>query len=1269
MILMKQLASAFVAFVSVAALALSAEPPALLDGNMVGNPSFEYDWHNNGAEGHILAFRGDWSFNASDLKPDYWPLPDNAKWVSDAAHTGTHSLLLSGGAITRTYPFAVSSAGGGGWTGPTVTPMTAAQPTRLARTLRAALWYKSANLGGGNTLALEIQAYGLVGKAVAEAPAPNWTRLEAVLPREEIEKLYAEGKAKDLPGQIALTITVAGAAQVWIDDVSFAEDLAADPNLAVNGSFESFDKKTGYPAEWSQPMKYGWRPPQYYRWTDWYHWFREPRGPIVTTDLSARSGQRCLLMQVYPGDEVLVQGAPVVLNQKENGIVEIGAYVLLDRVKWIDLRAVDQDGKEVPCIHAYLGGQPPQDSVQTYPSNASTWTYVRKLFQGAVPLKSIRPQLCARGFNGNALDDMGTRPNCVQTGLAWWDDVRVIDRGATADELKARGVTPAKPVQEQPDSVMLASFDPGERLFGSNVATAVLTNPTKKAIDAELSLDVADSESALSPEIRGVKTVKATVPPGETRAVSLPYTITKLDGSWDRQGIMALKLKVGRASRSVTLGYNTWPVIVDVDFSKHYATPAENPQSVAFNFGLSADTVKRTKNVVIEIHARRGDALVDTIKVGDLSKAMADTLANLDSFPRVEFDAPGPVAWADKRNLVALKMDFAKLPVHKPDDPVRDHYLLIRGLDAAGKELFSDKSQCFGRIEQITETLPKITETTVREDGAVLINGQPVFILGGGGWPTSRYALKPAEIKRYGFNAARWVDINDTPKFWNEANLYCLETVTGLGMTQAQIQQWQAEGKLDGAITLASVYESGTALADAEALAQHREFGRLAREVGHRVSNFGGGGAHNLYSLENVFDFYSSFGVELEPFGPPRGGYELAPILRKGSVAWFHLPQAYDPEPFEQFRQDQYAMILQGGRGFSIIQGLGDPSLYRGITGEMRHISPAIFSPDKGDERTAVPPGLHWMQRRVGNASTLIVGSYPPVEIGDWTWRTDNVASGQRAHTGVSAFKPYRTPDGLRLHAYRQDKPIVIQPGDVLVQQAWLDPKAPPSSLAWGPRGDGKWDFNGRYGKDFDFAKWKAEHVNYWAAGELLPGTWQITTDANNPWWAEHILTAKAFPASGALPKPGQWTRLELTAEQLGLVGRQIDGFMFLAKDGEVWWDHTALVRGGQDIVLCEDTVGLPREALKAVHVQVPWAPDGTKVKVLFEERDLIVKGGEFVDDFTGTDVYGAVRDAAVGDAEGWFPPGTPLYAQTLGYTTPNAPPEVHVYEIVPGAK
>ena len=93
------------------------------------------------------------------------------------------------------------------------------------------------------------------------------------------------------------------------------------------------------------------------------------------------------------------------------------------------------------------------------------------------------------------------------------------------------------------------------------------------------------------------------------------------------------------------------------------------------------------------------------------------------------------------------------------------------------------------------------------------------------------------------------------------------------------------------------------------------------------------------------------------------------------------------------------------------------------------------------------------------------------------------------------------------------------------------------------------------------------------------------------------------------------------------------------------------------------------RDDLKRVRISTPWAPEGTKVKVLFEERERTIRDGGFSDDFQGVDTYQTTRGGAVGDASGWHPYGTALKAQTIGYVTPSNPTEVHVYEITPGQK
>jgi hypothetical protein len=334
------------------------------------------------------------------------------------------------------------------------------------------------------------------------------------------------------------------------------------------------------------------------------------------------------------------------------------------------------------------------------------------------------------------------------------------------------------------------------------------------------------------------------------------------------------------------------------------------------------------------------------------------------------------------------------------------------------------------------------------------------------------------------------------------------------------------------------------------------------------------------------------------------------------------------------------------------------------------------------------------MQRRRDGTVTLMAASIPPVEIGEWTWREQDAFSGRRAHTGVSAYGVHRTPDGLRVHGWRQWRPMVLEEGDRLVQYVWLDPQSPPATIAWGARGDARWDFNQRLGEPFDHQKWRREWINLWLAGELTPGTGEITRwstylfsepdgyeklKAQDPekaeqkrqriedirdWSAENIMGPDAFTDGGGLPPAGRWVRLEIDAAQVGLVGRQIDGFVFIARGGDAWWDHTALLRDGREIVLCEDAAGFPRDALAEVRFEVSWAEQAAPVRVLFEERELQVEAGGFSDDFRGEDTYGAIGDSTTSRFAYYDAQGRPIYARGTGYNTPNAPAAVHVYEL-----
>src|SRR5262249_8666182 len=74
---------------------------------------------------------------------------------------------------------------------------------------------------------------------------------------------------------------------------------------------------------------------------------------------------------------------------------------------------------------------------------------------------------------------------------------------------------------------------------------------------------------------------------------------------------------------------------------------------------------------------------------------------------------------------------------------------------------------------------------------------------------------------------------------------------------------------------------------------------------------------------------------------------------------------------------------------------------------------------------------------------------------------------------------------------------------------------------------------------------------------------------------------------------------------------------------GRVWGGRTSLVApDGAETVVWGDTVG-PRPAeLAKMKVRVAGLKAGTRVRVLFEDRDLTAADGYFVDDFRGQDLY-----------------------------------------------
>ena len=139
---------------------------------------------------------------------------------------------------------------------------------------------------------------------------------------------------------------------------------------------------------------------------------------------------------------------------------------------------------------------------------------------------------------------------------------------------------------------------------------------------------------------------------------------------------------------------------------------------------------------------------------------------------------------------------------------------------------------------------------------------------------------------------------------------------------------------------------------------------------------------------------------------------------------------------------------------------------------------------------------------------------------GPWQITSDLVYSGKQAHTAPVMA-------GAQQHYFLgAATPLALGPGDTLFTYAYLDPKTPPREvmLQWN---DGTWEHRAFWGEDL---------INFGTTG---------TTSRRR---------------LGDLPAPGQWVRLEVPADAVGLAGHGIGGLSFDQFDGKVTFDHSGVV-------------------------------------------------------------------------------------------------------------
>ena len=132
----------------------------------------------------------------------------------------------------------------------------------------------------------------------------------------------------------------------------------------------------------------------------------------------------------------------------------------------------------------------------------------------------------------------------------------------------------------------------------------------------------------------------------------------------------------------------------------------------------------------------------------------------------------------------------------------------------------------------------------------------------------------------------------------------------------------------------------------------------------------------------------------------------------------------------------------------------------------------------------------------------------------------------------------------------------------------------------------------------------------------------------------------------GEVPAAGEWIKLEVPLEKIGAAKMLLDGVGFMHEGGRVAWGRTSIVDpAGAETVIWGDTIGLPPSVAEKVSLRIEGLKTGTKVRVLFEDREITAGDGSFSDDFRGQDLYQRFGG-------GWG----------VGYG--DAPVALHVYEV-----
>jgi hypothetical protein len=1118
----------------------------------------------------------------------------------------------------------------------------------------------------GSTATTIVQATASLPKGTYE---PKW--VEVKLLAADWKKAAEAAAAKDpkeaaevaksglaLPGAIRATIRVKGdAGQVELDKAELLEAAPSSPNLLANGNFAETPPNHSYPLHWEKPVKYHYFPPgHYYIFNTWHNSRFENRGPVELDELICHDGVPSLRMVVPAGDEKAVASEPVVLKQKDPRLIEVRTFVKTDHLCMLQIDAVDEKGERLDAFN-FINKAPM--SIGT-----NDWRLIRQVFRPRKPVESLRLMLCARGVNGYTLDGTGTQPQNNACGTIWWADVQLFEPESTADDLAARGIKPPKDFSSRSE-VYLEEVRMGEGSLGSNVLEGTLVNATTKEKTCRLEWTFTPHDG----KAQFITTKPVKIAAGGREHVELQYEVgidpASRQAYHEQRGRLSL-LGLGRVvSPATEFWIGHWTSPIDMRLGALYLRP-DQKQLVRLNLGLSSKKMVDVNSVQIDVLRRSTGELLKKWSVAATPDAIVQQRRKIPQDLRGDFT-----------NLLLTDLDVGFLPLQPFNDPQRDWLVRARVLSKDGKTVLAEAtSQPFCRLDH--EPKQPAIESVSIQGNLLYVNKQPWMPFGvcyghcavydGPADPGKyrdlnnlpawsmydRFSAEGYKRSLNDFNCMRYVAGSITPfktidERWSADNLYC-STAFAVPQPVYSVDELATKAggkdKLDAYLALCKsspavvstvpgieeafgLFHQATPeqLKGLEAIVEY-----LRKGTGKPVM-VGHGGYWNRFEFEKV-PFFDIYDPETEPFFPANIHTDFAPLVKgKDRVLWLR-PQMYEDVPYERWRFHVLVELMRGCRGWQIAHGPGDASLFRGLHAELKCLEPYVYSKERGPELTVEPGIEHWSRQREGKL-VIIAATTHGITLGRWRWDEAQHPEGFARSRRTDQADELRT----EANAYSVDRPADTGPsvqgihslpdarswpaGTKLVQWVRIDPDSKPKNLVLLAKADGRWTHAAAWGKFEAGALRKDPKLAYWflqtfyrhANGFLGWGTDLVDRSLG--------YIPESAKAMGELPEAAKWLKLEVELEKLGAVDKLLDGVAGMNDGGRVWWGPALLVApDGKEHELFGDSVQQPSERLAKTKFSVPGLKSGTKVRVLFEDRELKADEGSFTDDLRGQDLY-----------------------------------------------